>query len=231
MAFGLAGFVQSITGFGSALVAIPILAIVMGPAHAVVAMTVVSLVLSGWSAVRERAHVDLPVASRLVVAGMLGLPLGLLLLRYAGDGVLQVLMAVTVLGALALVLSRVRLPPGRVAGAGAGVLSGALLTSTGMNGPPLVLGVLAGRPEPRAFRGTLQAVLAVQDLVAVVGFVVIGLDVGSLLAYIAVGVLASRGGWWAGDRVFARIPAKRFDRVVALALAASAVMLLLSGIA
>lgn len=199
----------------------------MGPADAVVAMTLVSLVLSGWSAVRERAHVDGRVASRLVVAGMLGMPLGLLLLAYAGDRVLQVLMAFTVLGALALVLARVKVPPGRVSGSVAGMLSGVLLTSTGMNGPPLVLGVLAVRPEPRRFRGTLQAVLAAQDLVAALGFVVIGLDVPALLPYVAVGVLASRGGWWAGDRVFARIPSKRFDRVVAVALAASAGMLLL----
>lgn len=226
LAFGLAGFVQSITGFGSALVAIPVLAIAMGPADAVVAMTAVSLVLSGWSAVRERAHVDVPVTARLILAGMIGMPLGLALLAQVGDAVLIALMAATVLTALVVVLLRLRLPSGRVSRSVTGVLSGVLLTSTGMNGPPLVLGVLAERPEPRRFRGTLQAVLAAQDLVAVLGFVVIGLDVRGLLPYVAIGVLASRGGWWAGDRVFTRIPAKRFDRVVAVALAASAAMLL-----
>jgi len=190
-------------------------------------MTLVSLVLSGSSAVRERAHVDVAVASRLVAAGVLGMPLGLLLLRYAGDRILQVLMAVTVLGALILVLARVRVPPSRLTGSVSGVLSGVLLTSTGMNGPPLVLGVFAVRPEPRRFRGTLQAVLAAQDLAAVLGFVVIGLGVGALLPCVAVGVLASRGGWWAGDLVFVRIPVRAFDRVVAVALGASAAILLL----
>jgi uncharacterized membrane protein YfcA len=207
-------------------VAVPLLALVIGPADAVVLVTVVSLVLTGSGAVRDRHEVDGPLATRMVLAGMLGMPLGLLLLARAGDRVLGMLMAVTVLGALVLVLARVRVPAGTATTSVTGVLSGVLLTATGMNGPPLVLGVFAQRPEPRRFRGTLQAVLCAQDIAAVAGFAVVGVGLLALLPYAALGVVSSRAGWWVGDRVFARIPAKRFDRVVAVALAASAVMLL-----
>ena len=44
--FGLAAAVQSVTGFGFALVAVPLLALVLGPAPAVVATTLVSLLVS-----------------------------------------------------------------------------------------------------------------------------------------------------------------------------------------
>lgn len=206
--------------------AVPLLALVIGPADAVVLVTVVSLVLTGSGAVRDRQEVDGPLATRMVLAGMLGMPLGLLLLARAGDRVLGMLMAVTVLGALVLVLARVRVPAGTATTSVTGVLSGVLLTATGMNGPPLVLGVFAQRPEPRRFRGTLQAVLCAQDIAAVAGFAVVGVGLLALLPYAVLGVVSSRAGWWVGDRVFARIPAKRFDRVVAVALAASAVMLL-----
>lgn len=198
----------------------------LGAADAVVAVTLVSLVLCGGAAVRERRHVDLVLARRLTLAGLLGMPVGLLLLARAGEGLLQGLMAVTVLVALVLVAGRVRVPAGPASGRVTGVLSGALLTATGMNGPPLVLGLYAQRPDPRSFRATLQAVLCAQDVAAIAGFVALGQLHPTALAAAGIGLLASPAGWLLGDRVFDRLPAEVFHRVLLLGLAASALMLL-----
>lgn len=228
VAFWLAGFVQSVTGFGAALVAVPLLALVLGPGDAVVTITLVSLVLTGWASVRERGHVDVPAARQLTLAGLVGMPFGLALLAWASDLVLEALMAVTVLAALVLVSAKVRAPAGAATGRITGLLSGVLLTSTGMNGPPLVLGLLARQPDPRRFRGTLQVVLCVQDAAAAVGFLVIGHLHAAALAGAALGLLACPLGWLVGDLLFDRIPAGAFHRVVAAGLAASALLLLVS---
>ena len=118
LAYLLAGLAQAVSGFGSALIAVPILALTLGPTDAVVSVTMVSLALSGWAAIRERDHVDVPIARRMSIAGIIGMPLGLLLLLRASAGQLQVLMAITVLAALILVASRVRAPHGWLTGFG-----------------------------------------------------------------------------------------------------------------
>ena len=228
-AFVLAGFLQSVSGFGAALVAVPLLALALGPVPAVVAVTTASLVLSGWAARRERAHVDVPLARTLVLSGLVGLPLGLVLLRVLPPAGLQLLMAVVVLAALVLVLRRSRLPGGGAATSAAGLVSGALLTSTGMNGPPLVLAVAGREVSPRRFRATLQTVLCVQDAAAVLGFLVVGAVSAPALVAALVGTLAAPLGWRLGDRVFHRVPPAGFHRVVAAALLASALLLLLDG--
>src|SRR3546814_20319836 len=74
--FVLAALSQAVSGFGSALLAIPLLVMVMDPVPAVVTATGVSLVISGTAWHRERSHVMVPVGRRLVLAGVLGMPLG-----------------------------------------------------------------------------------------------------------------------------------------------------------
>lgn len=228
LAYLLAGLAQAVSGFGSALVAVPILALTLGPIDAVVSVTMVSLALSGWAAAREWRHVDQAIARRMSIAGIVGMPLGLLLLLRATSGQLQILMAITVLGALVLVAARVRAPHSITTGWVTGLLGGALLTATGMNGPPLVLGVTAQSPDPRRFRGTLQVIFAIQDLFAVAGFVVLAQVSGAAVLAGLVGLVAAPIGWLLGDRVFRRIPEAAFHRVIVAGLGISALMLVLN---
>lgn len=221
----LAGFVQSVSGFGAALVAVPVLASVLDASEAVVTVTMVSLVLSGGAAVRERRHVDVAMARRMTLAGLIGMPAGSALLVLASEGTLRAVMAATVVIALLLVAAKVRVPPGRGTARATGVLSGGLLTSTGMNGPPLVLGLFAQRLEPRQFRGTLQAILCAQDAVAITVFLALGQVSDRASVAAVVGVAACPVGWMLGSSVFDRLTAQAFHRVLVLGLAASALSL------
>lgn len=210
--FVLAALAQAVSGFGSALVAVPLLTLVVDPATALVSATVVSLLLVAGSSWRERDHVEAKVARRLTLAGLLGMPLGLVALRTLDDRSLSTLIALTLLTMVALLALGVRLPSGPRTQLGAGVTSGALLTSTGMNGPPLVLVLHAF--EPRRFRATLQAVFLGQDVVAVVAFAVLGLLSTQTLACVVGGALGLPLGWLVGDRIFHLLAPERFRAVV-----------------
>jgi uncharacterized protein len=224
LVFSMAAAAQAVTGFGMALVAVPLLTVVTGPVAAVVSTTMVSVLLTGWASVRERSHVDRPVAVRFVVAGVAGMPLGLLLLAGLADRPLKAVIAGVLLLVVALLLADVRLPSGNAAQWAAGALSGAMLTSTGMNGPPLVLTVQALGLPPRRFRGTLQTVFCIQDLVAVAGFAVLGYLTPLIAVATVAGAAAVPVGWWAGDRVFTRLSPDRFRTVVLAMLALTAVV-------
>ena len=134
-------------------------------------------------------------------------------------------MAAVVLGALVLMALPLRLPDHVATVWATGIGSGVLLTSTGMNGPPLVLAMDARRLSPRHFRGTLQVVLCGQDLAALVGFLVVGSIDRTALAAAAIGVVASPVGWLLGDTVFHRVPPELFRRILLAGLAASALLL------
>lgn len=228
--FLLSGLAQAVTGFGSALVAVPLLTLSTDAVTAVVAATLMSLGLTSWAAVREREHLDRPIAVRMVVAGLLGIPLGLVLLLGLGEAGLQVLMAMTVLGALVVVGLGLR-PPRRTSTTwSTGVMSGMLLASTGMNGPPLVVGLQAAALRPHGFRSTLQTVFAVQDLLVVAAFALAAQVSGEELVFGAIGILASPLGWLAGDRLFVRVPDAAFRWVLVAALIVSAALLVVPAV-
>lgn len=201
--YALAAVAQAVTGFGSALVAVPLLAFVVDPTNAVVATTIVSGVLSAWSFRTERPYADGPALRTLVLSGAVGIPFGLFLLVVLGAGVLRLLIGSVVLVLVVLLAAGRRLPSGRGALRVAGTSSGALLSSTGLNGPPLVL-VLAGH-QPRVARATLQGVFAVQDLIAVAGFACLGRLSGTAAGLAVAGVVVVPLGWWIGDRLFHRL--------------------------
>lgn len=222
--FVVAALAQAVTGFGSALVAVPLLALLADPVTAVVVATGVSLVLSSGAAWRERTHVDVRTARDLTVAGVLGMPAGLLVLALLDESMLTAGIAATMLVLIVLVATGLRVP-GRALPV-VGLASGALLTSTGMNGPPLVM-ALVGQ-EPVRYRATLQAVFAGQDLVAVAAFAVLGLVDREALLLTVAGTVGLPLGWRLGDVVFHRIPASRLRHVVVGGLVLTGVSMLVA---
>ncbi|MEO5663384.1 MAG: sulfite exporter TauE/SafE family protein [Nocardioides sp.] len=224
--FLLAAVAQAVSGFGSALVAVPLLALAVSPSTAVVAATVISTLLSAGAWHRESAEVDLPLARTLTLAGVLGMPCGLLVLARADDRSLTLVVAVALLVAVALMWSGLALPTGRLSVWASGVTSGLLLTSTGMNGPPLVLSLQAAGLSPRRFRATLQAVFCVQGAVAVAAFALTGHLHAATLAAVAGGVVGLPAGWAIGNRIFQRLSPERFRSIVLAGLLVTALVAL-----
>lgn len=222
--FALAAAAQAVTGFGSALVGVPLLAVVVDPVAAVVSVTAVAFVMTTAAVRRERHHLEGSTVRRFVVWGLLGLPIGLAALRLLPPARLTLVMAVVLLLLVGLLAAGIRLPSGPVAQRVAGVTSGALLTSTGMNGPPLVVMFQAMGMSPLRFRATLQAVFSIQDLLAVVGFAVVGSFSRTALLLVLGGMAGMPLGWAVGDRAFHALSPVVFRRIVLGLLAITAVV-------
>lgn len=222
----VAGAVQSVTGFGFALVAVPLLTFLIGPAEAVVLAITVGLALAVGVAVRERGHV---VRGDLVVltgASFAGIPLGLLVLTRFDPRPLTVLVAVVLLVSTAAIWRGWALPTGPVARVVSGFTSGVLLTSTSFNGPPLVLFLQARDLPPRAVRATLSVCFLLQALVAVGLLLLAGAAGGTTLALSALALPALAAGWLLGDRAFARFEPATFRRGVLVMLGLTGVVAL-----
>lgn len=221
---------QSVTGFGFALLVVPILTVVEGPQTAVVVMTSIGVPMTLANAIRWRA--DLEIRSFLIVtaAALVAMPLGTILLTRADDRTLTLVVGAVVLAFTVALWRGLHLPPGLRTELAAGALSGALATSVGTNGPPLVVAFQATGMPPEPFRATLAAAFAVQGAVALATFWaadLIDADVGK--AWL-VGIPAALVGALVGDRVFARIDRERFRTGVLVMLAASGVLALVSAV-
>lgn len=227
----LAGFAQSVSGFGFSLLSVPLLIPFIGAQGAVVAATTLSFLLTVGSSWHQRSHVQWRPVAVVSATAVVGMPIGLLALHYLDGRWLSLLIGCVVIGmTLQFARRRQRAIAGRAVGV-AGAVSGVLLTSTAMNGPPLVLALQGMGLAPRQFRASLQAAFVVQDAVAVGGFALVGQISQDAMIVAAAGIPGLIIGWLIGDRAFARISPETFRRIVLVMLAASGTLAVAQAIA
>ncbi len=215
----LAGTVTGLTGFGLALISTPLLLFVYEPRTVVVLTAFFSIFINiavVWDSWREARR---PLALALLLPSVVGVVLGAEVLRVLDPLYIRLAVgAVVVLSALIL-LRDVRLP-----GAGtrwgtvvAGSASGALSTSTGLAGPPIVL-LLASRGLPKAeFRSTSALYFLAMSLVGLIVLAGRGLIEGGEIQLGLVLVPAAIVGKMIGTAFLKRVSERAF-RVLSLGL-------------
>ncbi|MSX80807.1 MAG: TSUP family transporter [Actinobacteria bacterium] len=218
------GFVSGLSGFGYFLAATPLCSIVVAPARAVILITVCGLAPAIQDFLRFRRDIDRPVATRMTIASLVGMPLGLVVLETIGDAPLRLTIAVVTGTVTVLMLTGVELRRAtRTSDVLLGFLSGVLNTSVGTNGPPMVINLRAHQLSISRFRGTISTLFVTAQVVAVILFASRGkihLDVVLLaLAVVPVQMLFVL----AGQRLSLRLAQRRFDHVVLAVLLASAI--------
>ena len=230
--FFFATLVRSAFGFGEALIAVPLVAFVLpvdvaAPVAVLVSITVAVVVLA-----QDWQHVNVRSAVWLVTSTMLGIPLGLLLLRTVPEGLVKGGLGFIVAAFAALSLSRhdvYKLHDDRAAwlfGVTAGVLGGAY----GMNGPPLVVYGSLRRWSPERFRATLQGYFLPASMVGMVGYWAAGLWTSTVNRYYLLSLPAVLLAIPLGRVINTRVDTHRFLTLVHVGLFASGAGLLLQAI-
>ncbi len=222
----VAAVTQAVTGFGFSLVSVPLLALVSGPRVAVVGSSVVAQLLTSTTALHERREITWRPVGIVLATSAVGMPVGLYALARLPVHILTAGIAGVVLTLAAMTWRGLRFAGGVPAFAAVGAVCGALATSTGMNGPPLVAALQAMGYPPRPFRATLAAIFVGSGVLGVLGFAVTGQVTRSAAVVALAGAPAVLAGWYLGDAVFAKVSVARFRRIVLLALAATSVITL-----
>ena len=212
----LSTFIRSALGFGDALIAMPLLALVIGiqvatPLVAMGASTIAfTILLKSWR------KVEIKAAWRLVIATWIGIPLGIFFLKAAPEILVKSLLGILLMGFGAYNLFVPDLPKllnekwALVTGLIAGILGGAYNT----NGPPVVIYGMLRRWDPEKFRATLQgyflptgfAILITHGLAGMWTTQVIRLYGYSIPIIIAAVLL--------GEKVNLLIPQGKFDKII-----------------
>jgi uncharacterized membrane protein YfcA len=224
----VATLIRSAFGFGEALVAVPLLALLMpvevaAPLAVLVSITVaVVIVLEDWH------KVHLGSAWRLVLATLFGVPLGLLLLTAVPGPVVKAVLGVVLVAFSGHCLVG-RAPPAlhddRLAwlfGFVAGVLGGAY----GMNGPPLVVYGTLRRWSAEQFRATLQGYFLPASVAGMAGYWLAGLWVPAVTHYYLLSLPVAGAAILLGRAVNRRLAGRSFVRCIYAALLLVGVALL-----
>jgi uncharacterized membrane protein YfcA len=219
---GVGAVAQATSGFGFALLTVPLLAVLIGPKTAVVTDNVVGIGLVSLMVLRNRHGVDRRTVLVVSVAAIVAMPLGLLILTEVDARVLTAVIGVTVLALTAALFKGLTFPDRDATDVLAGFASGVLATSTGTNGPPLVITFQGKDLEPNVFRATLAAAFLAQSVATLVAFTATGKVTGDVVRAALAGYPGIVVGILAGERLAARIDRRRFRVVVLAMLVASA---------
>jgi uncharacterized protein len=224
--FFVSTLLRSVVGFGNALIAMPLLAILLGITTATPLVAMTGPLLSLGILVFDWKQVDLKSTWRLLAASVLGIPLGLAFLNTGSEALVKTILALVLVlfGVYSLFARHIPLlgdgwafPFGFIAG----VLGGAYNT----NGPPIVVYSSLKRWNPDRFRGTLQGYFLPTGLIVAASHGLTGLwtpEVVRLFLYsIPVNAVAIAAGHW----LHQRIPEGKFDRLVYVLLIALGIFL------
>jgi len=212
----LATLIRSTFGFGEALVAVPLLALLIPIEEAVPLATLLSVTVAALVMLQDWRHVHPRAALRLILSTLLGLPLGLLLLTRAPEGIVKATLGLVMITFSSFCLFSRNLPELTTErGAwGFGFLAGILGGAYGMNGPPLVVYGTLRRWSPQQFRATLQGYFLPASLLGLCGYGLAGLWTRQINQNFLVSLPGALIAIWCGRVLNRRLQATAFRRYV-----------------
>ena len=216
-------FVRGLTGFGMAILLVPVLALALPPVEAVVTANFLSLFI-GLSEISRLARDAEPTAWTLGWLVLLATPLGLYALLVTTPAIARLLIALIALSAfVAILLPRSGASvPSRLATGGVGVVSGLMTGYAGMPGPPVVP-YYVGRNLPReTAKASMMLVFTMAGFAGIVSGAAMGIVRLELALFAVLLFPAVLFGNWLGARASGRVSDPVWRAFVGLVLGGAA---------
>ena len=222
-----ASFTHTMVGFGSALIAMPILTKIVGvqvaaPLVALIVPTIEILLL-----IRYREAFNLRVVWRLIAGALAGIPIGVWALRQVDERIILSLLGVVLILYALYALLKFKLPELRHSswaygfGFIAGLLNGAYNTS----GPPVIIYGNCRGWEPTEFKANLQGFFTVAGLWVIANHAFNGNFTPFIWQHYLLSSVAIMLGLWLGLKLDRYIDQATFRKIVLVMLIILGLML------
>ncbi len=222
----LGGLVRGFSGFGAALVYVPLVSAVYSPPVAAATIFLVSLVFAAPFTIAAFPRCDWRSVLPLVLSASVMVPVGAAALVLLDPKLMRWIISAIVLAGLAMLMvgrryhARPRLPVTLGVGAIAGLFGGA----GQMSGPPVVVYWLSGPGSAATVRANLMVFFTLTSLTSGVTYYLQGLFSARALAVAAVAGPAYGLAMLAGSRLFRLASDQSFRRIAFLIVALAAVI-------
>ncbi len=225
MTFG-AAYVRGLTGFGMAIILVPLLGLIIAPGEAVVLGILLQLLIGPVGLKVILADADRSTAVPIALIAMATTPIGMVALDLARPDVARLLITLIAVGAFVAVL----LPkqpeghrPGRVAIGGTGIASGILTGFAAMPGPPVVPFYLRRSLPPSVARASMMLIFFATAIAGTLAALWVGIASWRLLIL----SLLLFAPMWLGNRIggrhFGSVAPHIWQAMVAVVLGVAAV--------
>jgi uncharacterized membrane protein YfcA len=222
----IGGVVRGYSGFGGALIVVPLAAMAMGPQIAVPMFYLFDL-----GSATPYGYRALPKCKWSQILPMLAghlalLPVGTWMLTSLDPTALRWAMEVCVASMLVLLISGWRYTgrPNPVASLGVGAFAGTLGAATGISGPPIIAYWLGQKENAVAIRTNIMAYYALSSTATDLLFLWRGLFTWQVFLYAIIIWPAYALGLWGGAKVFHRSSDRAFRISAYVLIAISAVL-------
>ena len=167
----------STIGFGIGMTTIPILLFILEPQTVIVVVNTVSVALFVLIVFQNREDLPIRRVGPWALAGLLGAPVGVLVLKGSDAGLLKIaITTVTIILTLVVAFNvRARIPSGFAAGLIVAFLVSVALNALGIGGPIMALYMLTQKWSRNAVRGALSLYFLFAETAGVIGYGVAGL--------------------------------------------------------
>lgn len=227
---GLAGFVSGLVGFAFALVAAPIWLRVLDPLEVVALVVCFGVLTQGYALWNMRREIDLVPSVPFILGGVVGVPLGVWVVRQIDPHLFQVAVGVFMIAYTGFLLLRPDVGRitrgGRPADCAVGFVSGVLGGMTGFSGPIVTLWCALRPWNKYEQRQAYQPYLLVMHLTTIASLAMAGTVSRQTGELFVLGTPLVVAGLWAGFRLYRRIDDEAYRRVVLWLLLGSGVSLL-----
>ncbi len=208
--------IRSFFGFGDALLAMPLLTIVIGVKTAVPIVALVAIIIGLSILLKTWREINFKQLIPLIVASIAGIPIGLIYLKDTSEVIVKLVLAIILISFSLYRLFRpnlLYLKSERLSfifGLFSGILGGAYNT----NGPPIVLYGAMRRWEPSQFRSNLQGIFLPTNLFIATGHGLAGFwtEEAIILFFYCIPVVIL--SIILGSYLNKRIPAEKFVKLV-----------------
>ena len=225
----VAAFLQCLTGFGFALIMMPLATVILGVRTAAPTVAAVALTVYSVNLVRYRRGINPKEVLRLGIASAAGVPVGIWLLSNADEQIVMRVLGLVLFGYALYSLVQPNVP--RTLSRGwvypAGFLAGCFGGAYNTPGPPVILyGQMRQWPREE-FRAVLQALFFLNGILVVGSHALADHYSGQILSYYVYSLPALALGILVGSFVDRRIDQKRFRTIVLVMILALGFALLL----
>jgi len=204
----LASFIQGITGFGFALIAVPLLSLFIPEIRNITPIIVIYSFLTNIIIVYESRHyIDFKKIMPLIIFGIIATPIGTFILLYVKVNTLKIIIgSIITITAFAMFKSfKFKIKNQSISYGIVGLLSGFLNGSTGLSGPPVVLFLTNQNTDKDIFRANLSFYGIATNIFAIIVFIAEGIVNISVLNFTLLYLPALIIGVFIGIKVSTKI--------------------------